>query len=127
MPRCCSYCFRRRASFRLLASTAFLLAYAAISQFCAAQTAPFFNVKDYGATGNGSTIDTPAINSAIIAANAAGGGTVTFPAGNYLSVSIHLTNNVMLYLSNSAVILATTTGFDAAEANPFVTCSGHTS
>jgi hypothetical protein len=84
-----------------------------------AQTPPFFNVKTYGATGNGSTIDTPAINSAIAAANAAGGGTVTFPPGNYLSVSIHLTNDVTLYLSNSAVILGASSGYDAAESNPF--------
>src|SRR5215471_15881471 len=67
--------------------------------FCSAQTPPLFNVKDYGAVGDGAAIDTPAINNAIIAANAAGGGTVVFPAGNYLSVSIHLSNNVTLYLS----------------------------
>lgn len=49
-----------------------------------------FNVQDYGATGDGNTIDTPAINGAIDAANAAGGGIVEFPPGRYLSVSIHL-------------------------------------
>src|SRR5580765_8820626 len=82
----------------------------AIVTICAAQTPPLFNVKDYGAVGDGAAIDTPAINNAIIAANAAGGGTVVFPAGNYLSVSIHLSNNVTLYLSNSAVILSATNG-----------------
>lgn len=48
------------------------------------------NVKDYGATGNGSTDDTSAINSAIAAANTAGGGTVFFPKGTYI-VSSQLT------------------------------------
>jgi Pectate lyase superfamily protein len=43
-----------------------------------------FNVKDYGAAGNGSTDDTSAINSAIAAANSASGGTVFFPAGTYI-------------------------------------------
>jgi parallel beta-helix repeat protein len=46
-----------------------------------------FNVKDYGATGNGSTDDTAAINTAIAAATAAG-GTVFFPAGTYMTTGI---------------------------------------
>lgn len=81
--------------------------------------AQVFNVKSYGATGNGSTVDTAAINNAIKAASLAGGGTVTFPPGNYLSVSIHLSNNVTLYLSNSAVILGASSGYDAAESTPY--------
>src|SRR5882672_8694891 len=84
-----------------------------------AQTPPIFNVRTYGAAGDGTTIDTPAINAAITAANAAGGGTVTFPPGSYLSVSIHLTNDVTLYLSNNAVVLAAVNGFDDAEPNPW--------
>ncbi|HXF11016.1 MAG TPA: glycosyl hydrolase family 28 protein, partial [Desulfuromonadaceae bacterium] len=83
---------------------------------CGAQV---FNVKDFGATGNGATVDTSAINNAIKAAHNAGGGVVTFPPGNYRSTSIHLTNNVTLYLSNNAVILAASSGFDSAESNPF--------
>ncbi len=84
-----------------------------------AQNPPFFNVKSYGATGNGSTSDTSAINKAIIAANAAGGGTVTFPSGSYLSGSIHLSNDVTLYLSNGATILGASSGYDAPESNPY--------
>jgi len=85
-----------------------------------AQMPPFFNVRDYGAAGDGTNIDSPAINAAIVAAGAAGGGTVTFPPGNYISLSIHLTNNVTLYLSNNAVVLAAATnGFDPAEANAY--------
>lgn len=52
--------------------------------------APGFNVRAYGAKGDGSAIDSPAINRAIDAASAAGGGTVVFPAGVYLSYSIRL-------------------------------------
>ncbi len=92
----------------------------AAANFCAAQTPPYFNVKYYGATGNGTTLDSPAINAAIAAAGAAGGGTVTFPSGNYLCGSIHLTNcpaNLTLYLSNNAVILASGTAIDLAETN----------
>ncbi|MFC5099688.1 glycosyl hydrolase family 28-related protein [Kibdelosporangium philippinense] len=48
----------------------------------ATQAAPaVFNVKSYGAVGNGSANDDDAIDRAINAANAAGGGVVDFPAG----------------------------------------------
>ena len=65
-----------------------------------------FEVKNYGATGDGKTLDTPSINKAIDAANAAGGGTVHFSAGTYLSGSIHLKSNVTLYLDQGATIEA---------------------
>ena len=53
-------------------------------------TPMLFDVRAYGATGDGKTIDSPAINKAIEAAAAAGGGTVFFPAGNYVSFYIRL-------------------------------------
>jgi polygalacturonase len=88
-----------------------------------------FDVRTYGAVGDGKTVDTSAINKAIEAAAAAGGGTVVFPPGTWLSFSIHLTSHVGLYLSQGATILAAdsplpgqTTGYnggsyDAAEPN----------
>jgi hypothetical protein len=45
--------------------------------------APYINVKAFGATGNGTTDDTAAVQSAIDFVNTAGGGTVFFPAGTY--------------------------------------------
>ena len=65
-----------------------------------------FDVRQYGARGDGSSIDTPAINKAIEAASASGGGTVRFPAGTYASYSIHLKSNVALYLDQGSTILA---------------------
>ena len=73
----------------------------------------FFNVRAYGATGDGTTLDSPAINKAIIACNEAGGGTVYFPAGTYLSGSIHLTNNLQLFLDAGSVILGAPQALDA--------------
>jgi polygalacturonase len=64
-----------------------------------------FNVRSYGATGDGTNLDSPAINRAIQAAAKAGGGTVFVPAGTYLCGSIHLTNNLDLCLGPGAVIL----------------------
>ncbi len=65
-----------------------------------------FNVHTYGAIGDGKTVDTDAINRAIDAAVAAGGGQVIFPAGTYLCFSIRLKSNVHLHLEQGATILA---------------------
>jgi polygalacturonase len=64
-----------------------------------------FNVRSYGATGDGKTLDSPAINRAIAACAGAGGGTVFIPAGTYLCGSIHLTNNLHLVIGAGATIL----------------------
>lgn len=65
-----------------------------------------FEVSAFGATGDGKTIDTPAINRAIEAAAASGGGTVHFAAGQYVCFSIRLKSNVALHLDQGAVIIA---------------------
>jgi polygalacturonase len=87
-----------------------------------------FNVRAFGASGNGTTIDTPAINRAIDAAAAAGGGVVYFPAGTYACYSIRLKDFIALYVDQGVTILAASTpldgttagGYDAAESNaPF--------
>jgi len=83
-----------------------------------AAEATVYNVKSYGATGDGKHLDTQAINKAIDAAAAAGGGTVYFPAGNYLSVSIHLKSNIGLYLDQGAKIIAADTTNDAKYDSP---------
>ncbi|HEV2765691.1 MAG TPA: glycosyl hydrolase family 28-related protein, partial [Pyrinomonadaceae bacterium] len=55
-----------------------------------ASGAVVYDVRSYGARGDGRTVDTPSINRAVEAAHAAGGGTVYFPAGTYLCFSIRL-------------------------------------
>ena len=84
-----------------------------------------YSVRAFGATGDGKTLDTPAINKAIDTCSQNGGGTVYFPAGTYASYSIHLKSNVALYLDHGATILAadpppegTPGGYDAPEPNP---------
>jgi polygalacturonase len=86
-------------------------------------TAPAqFDVRAFGAKGDGKTIDSDAINRAIDAASAAGGGTVYFPAGTYASYSIRLRSHVGLHLDHGATLLAADTsegrGYDPAEAGP---------
>jgi polygalacturonase len=69
-----------------------------------AQQPTRFNVREFGALGDGKTIDTAAINKAIDAAHTAGGGTVVFPAGTYISGSIHLRSHIALFLDQGATI-----------------------
>jgi len=65
-----------------------------------------FNVRQYGAVGDGKTPDTAAINRAITACAAAGGGTVTLPAGTYLSGTVTLLSHVTLNVASGATLLA---------------------
>ena len=90
-------------------------------------TQGIFDVRQYGAAGDGKTLDTDAVNRAIAAAGAAGGGVVLFPPGTFLCFSIRLKSYVHLQLLQGSTILAAdspkpgdTTGYnggvyDAAE------------
>lgn len=79
---------------------------ACMSLSFAVQAADVFNVKDFGAKGDGVTLDSPAINAAIEEAVANGGGQVYLPSGIYLSGSIRLKSNIDLHLSPGCVIKA---------------------
>jgi polygalacturonase len=120
-------CMDRRAILKLsplvLASTVGRVAFAE-SPAPAAQEA-IFNVRSYGATGDGKTIDTPAINKAIEAVAAAGGGTLVFPAGTYICFTIRLKSHVNLWLANGCTIEAAasplpseTTGYQGGTYDP---------
>src|SRR5262245_59061274 len=116
--------FRKHFAFLATAPLALALVFSVSSlpgSLSAAPQANAYNVKTFGATGDGKTLDTQAINKAIDAAAAAGGGTVYFPAGNYLSVSIHLKSNIALYLDQGATIIAASTSstvrYDPPEPN----------
>lgn len=83
--------------------------------------AKVYNVRDFGAAGDGVQIDSPAINAAIEAAAAKGGGVIWFPKGVYSSYSIRLKDNITLRLDEGAVIKAAKPtaeqGYDVAEPN----------
>ena len=64
-----------------------------------------FNVRDHGAAGDGTHLDTKAIQDAVDACARAGGGTVLVPAGAYLSGTIVLKSRVTLHLDAGAVLL----------------------
>ena len=73
---------------------------------CGVAAAPVYNIRDYGAKGDGRTLDSPAINAAIDAAVRDGGGQVYVPAGTYLSGSIRLKSNIDLHLAAGSILLA---------------------
>jgi polygalacturonase len=81
--------------------------------------AAVYDVKNFGAAADGKTLDTAAIDKAIDAAHAAGGGTVYLPAGTYLAGSIHLQSHIALYLDAGAILEATSdaAAYDAPEPN----------
>ena len=99
-------------------------AYASSTPPDAAPSAPAaatFNVRNYGAVGDGHVNDSPAIARAIAAAHAAGGGTVEFTAGNYKSKNtVHLMSNVTIQLDTGSTVMGSVANtYDAAEPNPY--------
>ncbi len=64
-----------------------------------------FNITEFGAVGDGKTDCSDAISKAITECNAAGGGRVVVPAGNYLTGPVHLKSNVNLHLEENATLL----------------------
>ena len=66
--------------------------------------AQVFDVRAYGAKGDGQATDTSSIQQAIRAAHAAGGGTVVFPPGTYVTGTIELLSNVTLHLRAGSVL-----------------------
>ena len=65
-----------------------------------------YNVRDYGAVGDGKTLDHEAINRAIEACSSRGGGQVVLTPGTYLCGSIRLKSRVDLHLASGATMLA---------------------
>lgn len=73
-----------------------------------------FNVKQHGATGTRADNATKAIQAAIDACTAAGGGIVYVPPGEYTTGAIHLKDNVNLYLEAGATLRLSQTPADFA-------------
>ncbi len=64
-----------------------------------------YKITDYGATGDGKTINTDAIQNAIDVAHKTGKGTVIFPKGTFVTGTIYLKDNVVLHLEKEAVLM----------------------
>jgi len=69
-----------------------------------------YNIRDFGAKGDGTTLDTDAVQAAIDACTKDQGGTVLVPAGVFVIGTVELKSNVTLRLAASAKLLGTADG-----------------
>lgn len=83
-----------------------------VASLVAVAEAGVYNVKDFGAAGDGVTLDTTAIQKALNACGKAGGGTVEFPSGIYLSRPLKLRNATTVELDAGATLMAVTNPSD---------------
>lgn len=66
------------------------------------------SVRDFGAVGDGKTLDTAAIQGALDAAASKGGGAVLIPSGEYVTGSLVLKSHTTLHLDAAATLLGST-------------------
>ncbi len=83
---------------------------------CKINASAQYSIENFGAKANDSKDDTKAIQQAVDACHKSGGGTVLFPAGNWLSGTVFLKSNVTIYLSNGAIWQ----GINDNDAYPFI-------
>jgi hypothetical protein len=82
--------------------------------------AVLYNIRDYGAKGDGVALDTSALQSAIDTCHNQGGGTVLVPAGTFLIGTVELKSNVTLHIAASGKLLGSADGkqYHAVDAIP---------
>lgn len=85
----------------------------------AAQSLPICNVRDFGAKGDGMTLDTKAVAAAIAACEKQGGGTVYFTAGRYVIGTTQLYSHIHLYLDSGAALVGSHDVHDYLPSKPF--------
>lgn len=84
----------------------YLFAFLSVLSVSAAERAnQLFNIREYGAVGDGVTLDTRAVQSAIDACSEAGGGKVLLSAGRYVIGTVEIKSNVTLSLGHGAELL----------------------
>jgi polygalacturonase len=83
------------------------------------------DVTKFGAVGDGTTLNTAAIQKAIDACHTQGGGMVNIPAGRFLTGTIQLTDNVTLHLDGQAVLLGSANATDYRNVDPFTDGTGN--
>ena len=84
----------------------------AFSNSCLAEKT--FNARDFGAKGDGQTLDTAAIQKVLDACGQSDGGTVILASGNYLSGSLKFSSKTTLRIEKGATLLASTNQDDYA-------------
>ena len=91
----------------------------------AADAANVIDATKAGVVGDGATLNTASIQKAIDDCAAAGGGTIRFPAGRYLTGTIQIKSHVTLHLEKDATLLGSTNVADYRNLDPFIDGSGN--
>jgi parallel beta-helix repeat protein len=112
---------RKAPALALLATV--LLLFTSLPAIAAANRT--IDVIQAGAVGDGATLNTLAIQRAIDNCAAAGGGTVHFPAGRFLTGTIQIKSNVILHLDAEATLLGSSDAADYRNLDPFIDGSGN--
>ena len=86
----------------------FIILFSALQLVSFAAKSQNYHILEMGAKNNGRTLNTTVIQKAIDSCSAAGGGTIFFPAGYYLTGSLQLKSNITLYLDQGATLLGST-------------------
>jgi polygalacturonase len=92
--------------FRLRPSLLACLIFAVVPGFATEAPATVYDVRTLGAVGDGTTLNTKALQAAIDQCSIAGGGTVLLSGGTYLTGTLYLKSNVTLHLDAGATLLA---------------------
>jgi polygalacturonase len=79
-------------------------------------TVAIFDIRDYGAVGDGRTVNTNAFNAAVRAAHAKGGGVVLIQGGDFVSGTVKLESNIRLHIARDGILRASR---DSADYAPF--------
>lgn len=109
-----------RASFAIA-----LFAFLAVASCAHGELTNVTDVTKAGVVADGTTLNTKAIQKAIDDCSAAGGGTIRFPAGRYLTGTIEIKSNVTLHLDDEATLLGSTDADDYRNLDPFTDGSGN--
>mgnify|MGYP006295522167 CR=1 FL=1 len=86
-------------------SCLFLIAFNALAFQPSISHSKIYNILDFGAVGNGKTMNTIAIQKAIDAAHKSRGGTVVVPEGEFVTGTIYFKDDVILHLNKNAVLI----------------------
>jgi polygalacturonase len=90
-----------------------------------ADAAKVMDATKAGVVGDGTTLNTAPIQKAIDACSAAGGGTISFPAGRYITGTIQIKSNVTLRIEKDAILLGSTEAGDYRNLDPFIDGTGN--
>ena len=109
----------KSSGFKTFQRLSFLICLIVLLPACLYAQRSIINIVDFGAVGDGKTINTEPIQKALDACTQKGGGTVTIPNGKFVTGTILLKNNCTLHLEDQAELLGSLNPKDYRNVDPF--------